>query len=380
MLLCSLSRLIRDSRGNIGVMTAILIIPVVGALGLATEASAWFLVDRAEQSAADSAAIAAAANNDAASNGTGYILEARAVAAKYGFTNGTNNTTVNVIYQTVASVPNCVTTSCYVVTIAHSMPIFLSSIVGYQGNVALGSGRGESIQAAAVATPKSSSGGACDTSLGSAGQSLRLDGLPKAGDPISCAFDVNGTAKCSHNVTVPIFQYAPLTQNPCNGAQPASQPFQDPYAGKYIAPSNPCTSYNQEATSGKTQGAASLPNSNLLKQSTSVSSTPVCGDAALFDDVTVSGASNVLVIENGELDLNGHTLTTASGAGLTIVFSGTNGGSYSHTIVDNGGGLDIAAPISGIWSGVGIWQDPSLTSNVDITQKGNNTFAVTGTN
>jgi Flp pilus assembly protein TadG len=166
MLLHVFSRLIRDRRGNIGVMTAILIIPVVGALGLATEASGWFLVNRAEQSAADSAALAAASNNDAATGGAGYVSEAKAVASNYGFTGGSNNTTVSVAYEVVASVPNCVSTNCYVVTITHTMPIYLSAIVGYQGNVAPGSGRGESIQAAAVAIPKT---GLVDYCIGSGG-------------------------------------------------------------------------------------------------------------------------------------------------------------------------------------------------------------------
>jgi Flp pilus assembly protein TadG len=196
MLLRGLHRLFRDSRGNIGVMTAILIIPVVGALGLATEASGWFLVDRAEQSAADSAALAAAANNDAANGGTGYVSEAKAVASNYGFTDGSNNTSVSVAYQTVASVPSCVSANCYVVTITHTMPIYLSAIMGYQGNVALGSGRGESIQAAAVAIPKTGPGvTSCLVSISNASNSILFDGFKKA-DLSNCSIQANGSVTC----------------------------------------------------------------------------------------------------------------------------------------------------------------------------------------
>ena len=54
----------------------------------------------------------------------------------------------------------------------------------------------------------------------------------------------------------------------------------------------------------------------------------------------------VLVIENGQLDTNGYSITTSSGSGLTVVFSGTNSGSYTHAPT-GGGTLDISSPTSG---------------------------------
>jgi hypothetical protein len=70
------------------------------------------------------------------------------------------------------------------------------------------------------------------------------------------------------------------------------------------------------------------------------------------------------------------TLSTSSNSGLTIVFSGTNAGSYTHAPTDNssgqGGVLNVQAPTSGPWSGMAIYQDPNLTTGVDITYKGNN--------
>jgi hypothetical protein len=59
-----------------------------------------------------------------------------------------------------------------------------------------------------------------------------------------------------------------------------------------------------------------------------------------------------------------------SGTGLTIVFTGTNNSNYQH-IITGGGALDITAPTSGNWSGVAIYQDPNLTTNVDISAAGN---------
>ena len=104
-------------------------------------------------------------------------------------------------------------------------------------------------------------------------------------------------------------------------------------------------------------------------------------------NVTVNngnGGSAVLIIENGQLDLNGFTFGMATqNDALTIVFTGSNSGGYTHAPTDNTNGnsgvLDIAAPTSGPWSGVAIYQDPTLTSGVDVSAAGNSPqWKVTG--
>jgi hypothetical protein len=99
----------------------------------------------------------------------------------------------------------------------------------------------------------------------------------------------------------------------------------------------------------------------------------VCGDQQLVGNTVLN--NTVVVIENGQLDTNGYTL---QGSGLTIVFSGSNNASYQH-VPAGGGTLDISAPTSGTWSGVAIYQDPNLTTNVDISAAGNSpTWNITG--
>jgi hypothetical protein len=99
----------------------------------------------------------------------------------------------------------------------------------------------------------------------------------------------------------------------------------------------------------------------------------VCGDQQLVGDTVLN--NTVVVIENGQLDTNGFTLR---GSNLTLVFSGSNNASYQH-IPSGGGTIDISAPTSGDWSGVAIYQDPSLTTNVDISAAGNSpTWDITG--
>jgi hypothetical protein len=87
------------------------------------------------------------------------------------------------------------------------------------------------------------------------------------------------------------------------------------------------------------------------------------------------------VIENGQLDTNGYTLQTAPGSALSIIFSGSDpSGTYSH-YPTGGGTLDFAAPTSGTWKGIAIYQDPKLPSGADvnITDAGNSpTWKITG--
>jgi hypothetical protein len=98
----------------------------------------------------------------------------------------------------------------------------------------------------------------------------------------------------------------------------------------------------------------------------------MCGDQQLIGNTTIN--NTVLVIENGQLDTNGYTL---QGSNLTVIFSGSNG-SYQH-IPSGGGTFDITPPTSGTWSGVAIYQDPALTTGVDISAAGNSpTWNISG--
>ena len=69
----------------------LLLVPLVGALGVGFEVSNWYLTLRGMQNAADAAVIAAATNG-----GSNYDVEANAVAAGYGFVNGTNSISIAV--------------------------------------------------------------------------------------------------------------------------------------------------------------------------------------------------------------------------------------------------------------------------------------------
>ena len=92
---------------------------LVGTMGLAAEASYWYLHQRAMQNAADGAAIAAATNGTST-----YASEAKGVAAQYGFQSGSGNITVTAANPATAT--NC-TSYCYTVTVSDAVPLFFIS-------------------------------------------------------------------------------------------------------------------------------------------------------------------------------------------------------------------------------------------------------------
>jgi hypothetical protein len=200
----------------------------------------------------------------------------------------------------------------------------------------------------------------------------------------------NTAAQCNgHDLGLGI-SFAVGSNSGCGAKQVASPPLTDPY--NYLKSLIPKLSdsgcggnYPQETKHGNAYSVAA---SNQLSGSLPLSAGNnfKCGDQMLTANTVINtplGSPAVLVIENGQLDLNGFSLTTSSGSAVTLVFSGDNSGSYTHAPTDNTNGntgvLDITAPAlanpstpsNPSWSGVAIYQDPSLTSGLDVSAAGN---------
>jgi hypothetical protein len=172
-----------------------------------------------------------------------------------------------------------------------------------------------------------------------------------------------------------------------SGVDPVTDPYYGLRTNIPALSTSPCAgNYPQETKHGNTY---SVTTNNQLSGTLDLGAGNnfKCGDQMLTGDVVIDthGSAAVLVIENGQLDLNGHALTTLDGSAVTLVFSGadTAGTNYTHAPTDNtngsGGRLDLAAPTSGPWSGVAIYQDPSLTAGLDVASAGNSpTWNISG--
>ncbi len=288
----------------------------------------------------------------------------------YGYVDGANSAAVTV--SNAAACP-AGSNNCYSVTITQSVPLFLAPLAGYLGNAVVNGQRKQAFTSTAVASLTKSY---CLLALaGSGAEGILTSGAPKA-NLSGCGIMSNTDATCHGHDLNADYGDAHGTNSGCGVTQNSGVPIvSDPYARLAPKiPSNACATYPQEPSKKKDPP---LPPSNLWSANFSPSG-PVCGDLQLTNDVTLSGADTVLVIKNGRLDLNGHTLRTSSGTALTVVFTGDSAGGYTHAPTGSGT-LDIAAPTSGPWAGVAIYQDPSLTSGVDISAAGNSpTWAITG--
>jgi Flp pilus assembly protein TadG len=403
-----LIRFWRDRGGAISPMMVMALVPLIGAMAMGTEATNWWLLQRQAQNAADSAAIAAA--NAGSVNGlkgdsgnpctvTGdWCNEALGAATKYGFVNGTDST--QVVAQEGTGTKFCPTAAlngiCFLVSIKRTLPVTLLSVVGFKGS----DGKGNQT-ITATATAYSTGGSSTDTNfcvvaLGTQPtKDFTVNGGPSAQLP-NCSIGSNGGTICNGGSIEKLdFSYgAPGDQNATCAPNPADDiplrtPITDPYTSQATEiPTNPC---------GST--ASSFPG-------TTISGTPAwsgtqkifCGTVQLSADTTVgaAGTPTIMVIEDGALDLKGHTLTATN---ATIVFTGPSVSGFTpvQIIEDTSGGskgtLNLTAPsgtwdgATSNWTGFAIYQDPSLTDtkvsgntfSLDITFPGTNpTFAING--
>jgi hypothetical protein len=215
--------------------------------------------------------------------------------------------------------------------VTDQVPLFLSQVVGYTGSTTAGGKRVTTISATAVATAKPAYAYCIVALAGSGATGINANGVPDA-NLNGCNVMSNTGATCSGHDLNAHFGDAHGTSSGCGATQHSNMPTAtDPYASLASSiPANGCNgTYPQEPSS---KSDPPLPASNQWSGSyAEASATVVCGDQQLTGNTTLN--NTVLVIENGQLDTNGYTLT---GTGLTVVFTGTNGGSYQH--VPTGGG------------------------------------------
>jgi Flp pilus assembly protein TadG len=364
----------RDEGGVVAVLTALALTALIGLVGIALDVGMWYRTDRALQNAADAAVIAAAINGTSS-----FDSEAKAVARNYGFVDGAGGITVTALNNQAC--PGGGPADCYQVTVAQATaPTFFSPVVGNFSPALAGTAMASGSQTHSYCLLALASSGTDPGILG--------NGSPKA-DLSNCSLMSNTGATChGHNLNA-TYGDAHKTNDGCGIDEHSNVPVvADPYSGLASnIPANTCGgSYPQEPAKKKdpplpaTNVWANAPGPTVTVPASPLGATTIiCGDLQLQTDVTLTTASpgSVLVIVNGKLDSNGNTLKTAAGSHLTIIFTGT-AGSYSH-ILDGGGTFDIQAPTTGTWKGVAVYDDPALTTGVDITYAGNSpTWAITG--
>ena len=379
MIIRTLGRLHADNRGGVAVIMGLLFPVLLAGLGLGFEVSNWYLRTRSMQNAADAAAMAAATNAE-----DNYNIEAAAVASNYGFVDGANQVSITASNTATCPAGADIEPPCYSVTISSVVPLFFSQFVGYKGTPNPSGTLEKLLTSAAVAVQKKIKQPICLLTLSQSGQGIRTNGAPNS-NFAGCSVMSDSASTCNGSDLRATYGLAAGSNDGCGVKKKSDIPVvPDPYAALALhIPANTCgtgaSSYPQEPVK---KNDPPLPAGNLWSGSKSFSGTvQMCGDVQLTGNVVITTPDSltgaVLVIQNGQLDLHGHTLSTANGSALTIVFSGT-AGNYTHVLTDNstgqGGVINIQAPSSpsALFPGIAIYQDPGLKSGVNLTYKGNN--------
>jgi Putative Flp pilus-assembly TadE/G-like len=402
-LIDALARLRVDQCGTVAVLMGILLPILVGGMGLGFEISNWYLRGRAMQNAADAAATAAASNN-----GSNYDVEAKAVAAKYGYIDGSNNVTVTA--SNTATCPTGGSTTCYSVTISSVVPLYLSQVIGFKGDITVNGSPEKFISSTAIAENPTIKEPICILGLDPPpGDDIHTNGAPNS-DLTGCTIMSNSDNNCNGSDLLATWGLAAGTNQDCGLNQRSNvPPVPDPYA--YMAtniPADPCSNTYPQVPGKNKALSTTLPASNILSGSLSltdlqtraksVSSGNIftfCGDVGLSADTTIDTSGDqvgaTIVIYNGGLDVRGHTLLTGANSGVTIVFAGDdahcNSLNCAHYPMDNSTGqpgtLNVSSPKGGSgvapFPGIALYQDPNLTTGVDFIYKGNNpVWAISG--
>jgi Flp pilus assembly protein TadG len=408
-LLRALLRLGGDRRGNIAAMTALLIVPVVGALGMAIETGDWYMNQRAAQNVADSAAMSAGLNGGTAGGAScstspgNFDCEAAATASKLGFTSGANNVTVTTNCYAKTATGSCTTSKacpggasqCYQVTVTKLVPISLMRVVGYQGDATIGaSTKAVTISATAWSRNSLSSTVYCILGLNTSGNAISASGSPKFNSG-GCSLFSDASTSCSGHALATEVDAAVTADSTCSsagasGAVGGKASITDPWSKLATTTNIPDAATSCGGTTNNKFAGATI--SGTITSSSAIK--VYCGSVTLSGNTTfTSSATNgtTIIIYNGTLDLAGFKFDGTGGNGTTIIFTGTTltdtgltGNTLAFPIGCTGSGnnkctsvgfypqpdgeLDLSAPTQGTFAGIAVYVNPNLRNGTASTK------------
>jgi hypothetical protein len=336
-----LRRLCRDETGATLATTAMLLVVLLGFVGLGLDLGVAYTARRQAQNAADSAALSAA--TAAAAGGTDLVVQAQAVAAQYGLSDGVGGVSVQVNNPPLAGL-HAGDASAVEVIISRPGMGFFSTL--FQPTPA-------SIGARAVATNGVGAGSGCLVALDpKASQAVLFNGIPTV-NLINCTLYDNSADRnallANGEVTVTAFGVDVVGGILKNGTvtldanvQTGVSAVADPYAGVDVPAYSGCNKTGEVVNAGRQTYNAS-------------GSTPYvfCG-GILVNAGSAAFGPGVYIINGGSFTLNGSTSATATGATFIL----TNGASLVFNAAAN---VNFSAPTSGLTAGLVIFADRKST-------------------
>jgi hypothetical protein len=344
--------------GQALVFSAFMLAALLGFVGLGIDVATLRTAQRKMQLAADSGAIAGAAEIVYGD----VTTAAQADAGLNGYTNGVNGATVTVNAPPLSGAHSGV--SGYVeVIVARSQPTFFAKIFGITS---------EPVSARAVATQ--TSGPACIWAINpTASQSYVASGSATLNancgvmdlSNSSTAYVDSGGA-CTNATSIGIV--GGYTQNACSTpANPTTNMIPETNPLAYLSSETPAV------------GACTYTNYPQINNTPAAPLSPgvYCGG------ITVSGNGTTATFSTGLYILNGGGLTVSGGAnaiGNNVTFYNTGNSTYQYKpiVVSGGSGTSLIAQTTGTYAGILFFQDPTISSSSQNTISGGSTTVIQG--
>ena len=333
-------------------MTALSLPVVLGFAGLATEASLWYAAKRSAQSAADSAAYSAAVINGGTPSQ--FRNQARAVAATYGFTNGTGGVTVTV-NSPPATGPNAGSATAVEVIVQQPQNESLSRLFLRTA---------PTVYARAVART-ANTGAGCVVSLNTGNLigaqengtvNVNLNGCDIYDNASGASsFVLNGVSALSAREAHfgggdHINGGATLTTT--NGVYQYQAPIADPYAGTPVP---------------------SLTGTNLGSISGNGTFSP-----GRYSGITLTSGKvanlqpGTYIIDSGSIDIRGGA--TLNCTSCTIILTSATPSNIGTISVRGGATVNVSAPTTGTYAGIAFFQDPAVAQGNLVSNTAPNSF------
>jgi Flp pilus assembly protein TadG len=335
-----LSRLAQDTSGATAVVAALVSTSLIGFVGLGSETGLWYYTHRSMQAAADAGALGAAAALQAG-DATGYVAEAKAAVAKYGFTDGVAGTTVTVNKPpstgnfkgnaaTVEVIVRQPQTALFSSLFLASAPIVSTRAVALQGKP------GNDCVLALDTGASASTFGNGTTNVNLVGCGLAVNSNS------SSALNLVGGATMTADSASIVGGYLDTgnaTITTIHGITTGAAAVADPYANVAIPPFSGCNSLSLQPHA-----------------TTSVSGGGVyCNGVSLNSGMTLNLSNGTYFIDRGALTVNGGATLNVSNA--TVVLTSSSGSNYATVDIHGGATVNVTAPSTGATAGLAFFQD-----------------------
>jgi len=360
----TIRRFIRQERGAIAVMFALMLPVIMGFVGLAVEVGMWYAVKRNLQSAADAAAMSAA--YEISANSTSAIRDAAALtdATRNDYDASIGNIIINSPPLSGSYTGN---SSAVEVILSEVHTMMFASLI---------SSSDVTIAARAVAL-SSGDGDACVLALNpSAQKSLEFSGNQSI-DATGCiiasnsshasSIEITGSASVTADSLSTVGNYTTQgasTLTTSSTPSTSATAITDPYSNLSIPTYSGCDQTEYKINPGN--------NATITPYS---STTPYVFCKGLDIKGTLTLEPGVYVIDRGTFNLNASGVLT--GTDVSFILTSSTGGDYAKFDMNGGASIDITAATSGDYSGVLMYadrdgpdQDNKLNGNSSATFNG----------